>query len=137
MRRIRCAAIAKKWVRLCQLNPALIDQLEIGLVDKGRGRKGMVAALAPKVAAGEPPQLAVDGVEQVRARAAVALAPRREQRGQVGFAHDPPDEMVIPQARRDDTDSPAFTRFPYRVPRPERQEGRSCAETIGWAVQSS
>jgi hypothetical protein len=66
------------------LHLALVDELEVRLVDEGGGLEGVVGALAPQVARGELMQFAVDEREQVLQRVAVAAAPFQEELCNVG-----------------------------------------------------
>jgi hypothetical protein len=72
------------------LDPPLIDELQVGLVDEGGGRQGVIGPLPLQVAAGQPSQLRVDGVEQDAARALVALAPGDQEPRDIGprFKHE-------------------------------------------------
>jgi hypothetical protein len=67
------------------LDPALIHQPQIGLVDQCSGRKGVVLTLTPEIAPGQPPQLAVDRLHQIRTRVLITAAPGDEQAGHVGI----------------------------------------------------
>ena len=58
---------------------SLVDQLEIRLVDKGRGGERVVGALAAQVTARQPAQFVVDGVDQTASRRLIARTPSHEQ----------------------------------------------------------
>jgi hypothetical protein len=63
--------------------PALIDHLDVGLMDEGARRERVTAALVPKVAAGDPAELRIDSLDERRLRRLFTVSPREEKRRDV------------------------------------------------------
>jgi hypothetical protein len=100
---------------------ALIDELEIRLVDERRRGKRMVAALTPQVAPGQATQFAVNGVHQRGSDRLLAVAPRRKESRDIrGVGHGTPMmrqlhlvRTCLMSALGDETTFAWFPRFPY------------------------
>src|SRR5260221_2188266 len=80
-------ATAKNCARFCQLDPRLIDQLEISLVHERRGFERVPGRLATKVAPGDEAQLGIYQRRQLVERLAIARAPSSEQLSDAVVGH--------------------------------------------------
>ena len=100
---------AKEMRAILPVHLALIDELEEGFVDQGRGLKGVVAPLPAQVGGGEPPQLGINRRQEPVERILPPETPLLEQlrdlsawrlhvgiTGRIRFR--PPDTNWIPES---------------------------------------
>jgi hypothetical protein len=81
MRRIICAAMAKKCARFCQRTFALIDETQICFVNESGGLQSVTRALAVHAAMSQPVQLVFNEREQAVQSFAVGRRSRRRAIG--------------------------------------------------------
>ena len=91
------------------VNPPLIDELQIGLVDQGGGWERVIRPLPLQVAPRQAAQFRVDGVDQTAPRRLVTLAPGDEEPGDVR----PPlgHGLLYAKSTADETEFLALPRF--------------------------
>jgi hypothetical protein len=70
------------------VDPSLVDQFQVGLVNQCGGLEGMVGAFAPQLAGGDAAQFVIDERQQSVERARITSRPVVEQPGEVaGRSH--------------------------------------------------
>jgi hypothetical protein len=68
------------------LNPPLIDELQIRLVNQGGRRQRVIGPFALEIAARQPAQFRVNGVNETAPRSLVAFAPGHQETGYIRAA---------------------------------------------------
>ena len=102
-RRITCAAIAKKCARFCQRTCRWSISLRYASWTSAVGVERVVGALAAQMAARQPAQLVVHGIDETGAGRLIPVTPSREQGRHVGVVtHAVPCALSYTSTRDDE-----------------------------------
>ena len=81
MRRISCAATATKWVRFCQRAFVVVDQPQVGFIEKRGGLQRVTGAVPAHVMVRQPVQFGLHQRDQLPERSFVTASPMRRAVG--------------------------------------------------------
>ena len=102
---------------VAHVEPALLGELEVGLVHEAGGVERLAGAVAPEVAVGDAPELVVDERHEAVESAGLAVAHRLQQERDLSHRHPTPPSSTV----REEPMVPAWRARARSEPEPGRE----------------